>query len=145
VKTSTALQVAVRVSELTGLCTTFQAKFGRRYIITPESPIEAYELHRAICDKQAEIAQLLDSGVIEHPMKKASEWWRWQNTMDTATAGELAREVNHLIASCAYFEAAPCESGTSPTIAASQEAIAGMLHPEVRQRVPVAIILPATS
>ncbi|MBI5667171.1 MAG: hypothetical protein HZC41_04115 [Chloroflexi bacterium] len=137
--TTTALKIAASVAQLTGLCTTFQAKFGRRYQFTPDSPAEAYELHRAICAKQAEIAELLDDAALENPMKKASEWWRWQNTMDMATAGELAREVNHLIASCAYFEASPCASGHSPTITAAQEAIAGMLHPEVRARVPVAL------
>lgn len=135
--TSTALQLAASVAQLTGLCTTFQAKFGRRYQFTPGSPTEAYDLHRAIGDKQAEIAGLLDESALQNPMKKASEWWRWQDTMDMATAGELAREVNHLIASCAYFEASPCASGRSPTITAAQEAIAGMLHPDVLARVLV--------
>jgi hypothetical protein len=133
--TSAALQIAAKVAQLTELCTTFQAKFGKRFAFTPESPAETYELHRAICDKQAEIAALLDPESLHNPMKKASEWWRWQNTMDMATAGELARETNHLIASCAYAEAAPSEDGPSHAVAAAQEAIAGMLHPEVRDRV----------
>ena len=137
--TTTALQIAARVAELTGLCTTFQARFGRRYTVTPASPADAHHLHRAICDKQAEIAVLLDSGVIECAMKKASVWWRWQHTMDTATAGELAREANHLIACCAYFEASSCESGASPGLMAAQAAIAGMLHPEVRQDISAAL------
>ena len=105
--TSAALQIAAKVAQLTELCTTFQAKFGRRFAFNPESPAEAYELHRAICDIQADIAELLDPESLHNPMKKASEWWRWQKTMDMATAGELAREINHLIASCAYAEASP--------------------------------------
>ncbi|NWG17130.1 MAG: hypothetical protein HXY41_10880 [Chloroflexi bacterium] len=135
--TSAALQIAAKVAQLTELCTTFQAKFGRRFAFTPESPAEAYELHRAICDIQADIAELLDPESLHNPMKKASEWWRWQNTMDMATAGELAQEINHLIASCAYAEASPCEDGTYHAISAAQEAIAGMLHPDVRERVLV--------
>lgn len=135
--TTTALQLAAKVAELTQLCTIFQAKFGRRYMITPDSPAEAYELHRAICQKQGEMAALLDPDTLLNPMRKAAEWWRWQGTMDMATAAELAQEINHLIACCAYFEASPCESGQSPTITAAQEAIAGTLHPEVRSRVAV--------
>ncbi len=137
--TTTALQLAAQVAELTQLCTMFQAKFGRRYIITPDSPAEAYELHHAICEKQAAMAALLDEDALLNPMKKAAEWWRWQGTMDMATAGELAWEINHLVASCAYFDASPCASGHSPTVAAAQEAIAGMLHPDVRSRAAVAV------
>lgn len=133
--TTTALQIAAKAAELTELSTTFQAKYGKRYHFAPDSPAEATDLYQAICSKQAEIAALLDPMALDNPMKRASEWWRWQQVMDIATAGELAREANHLIASCAYCEASVNED--SPAVLVAQQAIAGMLHPEVRSRVPL--------
>lgn len=130
--TTTALQIAARIAELTELCTTFQAQFGKQYSLTSDSPAEAHTLHREICDKQEAIAALLDPQALRSPASKTSEWWRWQQTMDIATASALAQAANQLIASCAYAQASPNEAGASPNMMASQAAIAAMLHPDAR-------------
>lgn len=138
--TQTALKVAAKIAELTQLCTVFQARYGRRYAFTPDSPPEAQALHDAIGQKQQEIAALLDAEALQKPFRKPSEWWKWSQTMDTATAGELAQEANHLIACCAYFEADSRGMDSSYAVQASQAAIAGMLRPDLREAVAERVI-----
>jgi hypothetical protein len=142
-KTITALNIATKVAELTGLCTTFQAKFGKRFEFTSDSPAEAFALHRAIADKQAEIAQLLDHEALIEPAKQPSEWWRWHDAMNIATAGDLAQHANRLISSCAYREAGLHESDSAHAVFAAQVAIAGLLHPNARQKALDALATPA--
>lgn len=131
--TARALELAMKVAELTQLCTTFEAKYGRRYELTPASPQEALTLYRRVVTGQQAIAQLLDPAAIENPRQPPCAWWRRHTTMDSASVSELAREVNRLISCCAYQEANPGAQDSSYAIQASQEAIAGMLHPDVLQ------------
>ena len=131
--TARALQLAMKVAELTQLCTTFEAKYGRRYDFTPASPQDAQTLYRRMIAGQQAIAELLDPAALDNPRQPPCAWWRRHTAMDSASVGELAREVNRLIACCAYEEANPGPGAeeSSYAVRASQEAIAGMLHPDV--------------
>lgn len=128
--TQTAILLAHKVSELTELVTHYEALFGRRYKLSPESPPEAHQRYQSITNKQLEIAALLDQNVSRAPARRWFEWWRWQDVMDNAITNELAIEANHLIACCAYAEVDPHDA-PSPILRSSQEAVAGMLHPDV--------------
>jgi len=126
--TTTARQLSAKIAELIELASIFQARYGKQYRIKPGSPTEAWELHQAIFDQQAVIAQMLDDAALESPLRRCAPWWKWQDTVDTGTVSLIAAEVCHLIACCASFEAEP-RAAASPVIETSQAAIAGMLHP----------------
>ncbi len=127
-KTAIARQLAAKIAEMIELTSIFQARYGKQYRIKPGSPAEAWDLHQAIFDQQAVIAQLLDSDTLENPVRRCTAWWKYQDTIDTGVVSLIASEVSHLIACCASFEAEP-RAASSPAVAASQAVIAGMLHP----------------
>jgi hypothetical protein len=126
--TTTARHISAKIAELIEFASIFQSRYGKQYRLKPGSPAEAWDLHQAIIDQQADIARLLDSATLENPPRCSKPWWNWQETMDTGVVYQIAIESNHLIACCASFEAAPL-ADTSPAIYASQRAIAGLLHP----------------
>jgi hypothetical protein len=125
---TTARQLAAKIAELIEFASIFQARYGKQYRLKPGSPAEAWDLHQAIIDQQADIARLLDPATLENPPRRGTPWWKWQETIDTGAVYQIALESNHLIACCASFEAAPL-ADSSPVIASSQRAIAAMLHP----------------
>lgn len=129
--TRTAIAIAALVAELTDLTTRFQAQYGKITQLTPQDPVDAHRLHRAIYAKQRAIAQLLDPDVLLEPTPRWP-WWKHQATLDVTTAGDLSQEVNHLIACCAYYEVEP-DNDLLPAIHSSQAAIAGMVHPSTRE------------
>jgi hypothetical protein len=126
--TATARQLAAKIAELIELTSIFQARYGKQYRIKPGSPAEAWDLHQAIFDQQAVIAQLLDTAALENPLRRCPSWWKYQDTIDTGVVSLIAAEISHLIACCASFEAEP-RAASSPAVSSSQAAIAGMLHP----------------
>ncbi|HEX2908612.1 MAG TPA: hypothetical protein VHO69_17200 [Phototrophicaceae bacterium] len=128
--TSTAIAIAARVAELTDLATRFQAQYGKLTRLTSTAPVEAHRLQKAIFGKQRAIAYLLDTAILLQPTPRWP-WWKHQTTIDLTTVSDLAHEVNHLIACCAYFEV-DTTSDLLPAIQSSQAAIAGMVHPEAR-------------
>lgn len=137
--TSTARSMAAEIAQLIELASIFQARYGKQYRMKPGSPAAAWDLQQSIFDCQVAIARLLDAQAVESP-RQDSTWWKWQETIDTAVASSIAQEISHLIASCACFEVEP-RSAESPMVAASQRAIAGMLHPSalmIAQAEPVA-------
>mgnify|MGYP005839050273 CR=1 FL=1 len=130
--TDRALAIAARAAELTRLVTLFQVKYGQYPAVTPELPAEAHRLQTAIFNKQLAIARLLDPDALAKPLLPLACWWQRQAVPAVTAAGELAREANHLIACCAFQEAAPV-SGEFWDVADAQAAIAGLLHPDARR------------
>jgi hypothetical protein len=126
--TATARQLAAKIAELIELTSIFQARYGKQYRLKPGSPAEAWDLHQAIFDQQAAIAQSLDTCALENPLQRCPQWWKYQETIDTGVVSLIAAEISHLIACCASFEAEP-RAAFSPAVVSSQAAIAGMLHP----------------
>lgn len=126
--TANARQIAAKIAELIEFASIFQARYGKQYRMKPGSPAEAWDMHQAIFDQQVAIAHLLDPDALETPLTRASQWWKWQDAIDTGSACMMSAEASHLIACCASFEAAP-RAATSPVVSTSQAAIAGMLHP----------------
>jgi len=126
--TVTARQLSAKIAELIEFASIFQVRYGKQYRMKPGSPAEAWDLHRIINDQQVAIARLLDPAALENPLRRCTPWWKWQETIDTGVVYQIAIEANHLIACCASFEAEPLAEA-SPAVAASQSAIAGMLHP----------------
>ena len=126
-----ARQLAARVAELIELASIFQCRYGKDYCLKPGSPADSWSLQQAIMNQQTAIASLLDASALETPAQRLPQWWKWQEIMDTAMATSLAQETCHLIAACACVEASPGAT-TSPVIIASQQVIAGMLHPSTR-------------
>jgi hypothetical protein len=126
--TITARRIAAQIAELVELASIFQARYGKDYRLKPGSPADAWDMHRAIFDKQSDIARLLDIEALEQPLKRLPDWWKYRDTVDTGMATQLSQAAAHLIACCAAFEASP-RADSSPVVATSQSVIAGMLHP----------------
>ncbi|MBL8160944.1 MAG: hypothetical protein JNJ61_03090 [Anaerolineae bacterium] len=126
--TVAARHIAAKIAELIELASIFQARYGKNYRMKPGSPDSAWDLHQTIFNQQTEVARLLDYEALADPLKRMPTWWKWQETIDSGAAAQIAQEVSHLIACCASFEANPLHE-TSPVILCSQRVIAGVLHP----------------
>lgn len=128
-----ACEVAAKVAELTHLCASFQAKYGRYYSLKPGSSPEAWALYNAIFNKQVEIAQRLEPQAIEKVNERRNQWWQRQDAIDLSITSEIMHEVSQLIATCAYFEAETQETNWSYAVYCLQVSIAERLHPAARQ------------
>lgn len=127
-----ALAIAACAAELTRLVTLFQAKYGHVPAVPLELPAEAHRLQTAIFSQQLAIARLLDPEALANPLEPLSGWHQRQPVPAATAVSELAREANHLIACCAFQEAAPTQ-GEFWDVADAQAAIAGLLPPDVRR------------
>ncbi len=129
--TARARLLAAKVAELIEITSIFQSCYGKNYRMKPGSPAQAWELYQAMNDQQMAIGQLLDIETLENPSQQLTQWWKFQESLDTSIVAQMAQEAYHLIACCASFEANPGASN-SPVIGCSQRVIAGMLHPSMR-------------
>jgi hypothetical protein len=132
-QTLKSIELAGRCVELVALCAGFQARFGRRSSLAATSTSKEWEMHRAILDKQVEIAALLEPGIVGNPGESLNQWWKRQQVIDLGIAEELNKEAARLVACCAYLEADDIEQW-SYSVHASQAAIASRLHPMARQQ-----------
>lgn len=122
-----------KTGKLVELTATFHALYGKDYRLKPGSPQEAWALYDSIYRTQVEIANLLDSYMIDAPHYRYGQWWERLDVMDVSIAQELLCEVSHLIACMAHHEVQQPETDYSYVIHRSQSAIAGMLHPAALQ------------
>lgn len=129
--TARARLLAAKVAELIESVSIFQSCYGKDYRMKPGSPTQAWDLYQSILNQQTAIAQLLDLDALEDSSQRQSQWWKWQESIDTGIVTQIAQEAYHLIACCASFEANPT-GNNSPVIGCSQRVIAGMLHPSTR-------------
>lgn len=130
---STALAIAKECAVLTHQCATYQARYGRHYVVKPGSTEDAWTLYHAITQKQTDIATLLDNDVLEHEHTISNRWWERHDTPDLTIAQALMREAAGLIGCCAYIEAENTPPRTSHLIFSAQLTIADLLHPAARQ------------
>ena len=129
---NTAHRIVAHVANLTALASTFQAKFGRDYRLTGDSPAEAWELYRSIMAEQANIADLLETTALQTPYSRYGQWWERRDVIDQAMLNELAANAMSLVERCAYLAAEGRSTVNAPVLLIVQQAIAGLLHPAAR-------------
>ncbi len=127
-----ALHLAEISAELTAICAEFQQKYGKNYRLAATSPARARTLYDTALGYQAQMARLLDAETTAAPLECKGQWWTRQDMMSLALAAELAQEINHLVAAVAYCQSLSDAEACSYAVRASQRAIAGILHPDVR-------------
>lgn len=128
-----AQELATTTAQLIAACAAMQARYGRHYSVKAGDPYEAWELHNAIFNHQAALAQCLDPRIVEESFSSIKGWWERHELLDLSTARDLMHEVSQLIAACAYFAADNDDAEWSYAMYCSQHAIARMLHPATRQ------------
>ncbi|XWX03643.1 hypothetical protein VZO05_14140 [Aggregatilineales bacterium SYSU G02658] len=134
-----AQRIIAHVANLTALASTFQAKFGRDYRLTGDSPAAAWELYRSIMAEQTNIASLLEPAALQTPYSRYGKWWERRDVIDQAILNELGADAMTLVERCAYLSAEGKPTENSPVLLVVQQSIAGMLHPSTR---PVAVKSP---
>lgn len=131
-KGSRALILAQKISELIQQCASFQARFGRYYMLKPGSPAESWAMYHEILGQQVQIAALLDVCSVESPQATLDQWWDRHDVIDLSVAKTMMQQVSHLIATCAYHEAEVEATDWSYAVYCAQASIAGLLHPSAR-------------
>lgn len=127
-KARTILNETTRLVELTA---TFQARYGKDYVMRVGTPQEAWQLHETILDSQAIIANLIEPDVKANPHYRYGKWWERGQVMSNCTAQQLMTEACRLMSVVAHFEV-KTEEGKATwdhAITTTQSAIVGMLHP----------------
>lgn len=135
-----AQRIVAHVAHLTALASAFQAKFGRDYRLTGDSPSIAWELYRNIMAEQTNIANLLEPAALQTPYSRYGQWWQRRDVIDQAMLNELAADALRLVERAAYLEAEGKPTENAPVLLVVQQSIAGMLHPATR---PVSVKAPA--
>ncbi|MBK9122135.1 MAG: hypothetical protein IPM16_03295 [Chloroflexi bacterium] len=131
--TRKALDIACHSAELVALCARYQAKYGRHSVLKPGSSRAEWDLFRDILNKQAAIAELLDTSVLQAPGEVVNQWWKRQDVIDLSIVSDLCKEAARLIGCAAYHDEDPNGGQWSYAEQAAQAAIAVMLHPTARQ------------
>lgn len=128
-KARTILNEAARLMELTA---TFQARYGRGYVLRAGTPQEAWSLYDDIMDAQSIIANLLDPDALGDAHYPYGKWWEHHDVMEPSMVHQLIQEVSHLLGSLAHIESHKNRQYGTPdnAVCMTQRAIAGMLHPE---------------
>lgn len=127
-KARTILNETTRLVELTA---TFQARYGKDYVMRVGTPQDAWDLHENILDSQAIIANLIEPEIKANPHFRYGKWWERTQVMTNCTAQQLMTEACRLMSVVAHFETKNQEgkSTWSHAVTTTQSAIAGMLHP----------------
>ncbi len=122
------LNEAARLMELTA---TFQARYGRAYIMTQGAPQAAWQLYNDIMNSQALIAGLLDVEALEDSHNPYGQWWTYNDVMTPIMAQHLITEAAQLLSSMAYVQSQQADGKVNAPHAVNmlQRAIAGILHP----------------
>lgn len=130
--TANARTILAETARLVELTATFEARYGKNYRMSANSPTDAWKLHHAILDTQHIIAHLLDPHIIENPHSRYGKWWERHDVMEASMAQQLIAEVAHLIAVVAHYEVNEQDGKAtwSHALNTTQGAIAGMLHPQ---------------
>lgn len=129
-----AQQLSIHVSKLVELTTIFNIHYGRDYRLTEASPIEAWDLYRLIMAEQAQIANLLSPNALAVPFVRYEAWWEHRDVINTALVSELAQEALRLVSLLAALTATDSLIKRPDYVRTTQETIAGLLHPAVRQQ-----------
>ena len=129
-----AREMAAQIANLAELVAVFTAHYGSGYRMTEDSPAHAWELYQRIMTLQTNIANHLGQDALASPkFSRPGEWWKRQDVPDVAIINELAQDVFHLVARCAYHEALAHEAGHTDTAFVLERSIAGILHPTTRK------------
>lgn len=130
--TANARTILTETARLVELTAVFQARYGKNYRISFNTPNDARALHNQILDTQAIIANLLDPQILTQPHHRYGEWWQRHDVMEASMAQQLINEVAHLIAVVAHNEANAQDGKAtwSHAVNTTQSAIAGILHPQ---------------
>ncbi|GAB4319714.1 MAG: hypothetical protein Kow00117_09370 [Phototrophicales bacterium] len=131
-KTRVILNEAARLVELTA---TFQARYGKNYVMHMGTPQDALDLNECILDSQAIIANLIEPEIKVTPHYRYGKWWERSQVMTNCTAQQLMTEACRLMSAVAHFEAKHQQGKATwdHAITTTQSAIAGMLHPSTLQ------------
>ncbi len=121
-----ASKMMKEAGKLIELAATYQSQYGHRARVDATSEI-AWKLYNKMLNIQSRIARLLDDVTLDQPYRKAGAWWEQQDVIDVSTAQRISREVNTLIARCAYQTD---DDHQNPyALLSTQHSIAGLLHP----------------
>jgi len=126
-----ARQIAIYTFEMAEVVSRFHAQFGYDYHLTSDSPSEAWELHHACMDKQLLIARLLDTEAVANAYTQNSEWWKRRDMITAYFLDQMLTQTLRLLTFIIYQESRDTTLNSRNT----QESIAGMLHPTVRQQI----------
>ncbi|QPC84197.1 hypothetical protein G4Y79_07440 [Phototrophicus methaneseepsis] len=126
-----ARQIAINVVHLAELAARFQAKYGRNYVVKPDSPQDAVSLYEEILSQQALIAGMLSPEALDVAYHRFGNWWSRHDVIDSAIVNELVMDACNLVSRAGYIEETnPRETQSLLPI---QKSIAGMLHPNARE------------
>lgn len=130
---SQAQRIMMHVANIATIGATYQAKFGRDYRLTPESPAAAWELYRNLMSEQTNIASLLEPAALHTPYSRYGKWWERRDVIDSGLLNELTADAMTLVERCAYLDAMNQSTVNAPSLVIVEQSIAGMLHPATRQ------------
>jgi hypothetical protein len=128
-----AQRIVMHITSIATLSATFQAKYGRDYRLTNDSPAVAWELYRQFMAEQVQIVSLLEPLALENPYSRYGKWWERRDVIDNGLLNELTSNAMTLVERCAHLEAIGHSTENAPSLIIVQQSIAGMLHPATRQ------------
>lgn len=126
--TKQARELVGHISKLGEISASFHATFGIHYVLTEDSPDDAWLYVRQSMNAQTVIAQCLDYSVLLRPFNKWKRWWETDAIIPITLTHELFAEGFRVIYAIAYDKNRSDQS----YIARLQQNIAGGLHPLAR-------------